>query len=64
MKDYREKMIQEMKIRNFAEGTQAVYLRSVDEAVAHFGRAQGFYPESPSGEKTVEFHGGKLLERA
>jgi len=38
MKEYQEKMIREMKIRNFAEGTQAVYLHVVDRAIAYFGR--------------------------
>ena len=51
MKDYREKMIQEMKIRNFAEGTQAVYLRSVDEAVAFFGRD----PENITSDELKDF---------
>src|SRR5271170_2330333 len=36
--NYRDKMIREMKIRNFAEGTQVVYLNVVDRAVAYFGR--------------------------
>ena len=30
MKDYQEKMIREMKIRNFSESTQGVYLYIVD----------------------------------
>lgn len=38
MKEYQEKMIREMKIRNFTEGTQSMYLYIVERAVAHFGR--------------------------
>jgi site-specific recombinase XerD len=38
MKEYQEKMIREMKIRNFAEGTQAGYLFIVNRVLTHFGR--------------------------
>ena len=38
MKEYQEKMIREMKVRNFAEGTQTCYLRIADRVVAYFGR--------------------------
>ena len=51
MKDYQEKMIREMKIRNFAEGTQAVYLHIVERAVAHFGRD----PEQITSEELIDF---------
>jgi len=51
MKEYQEKMIREMKIRNFAEGTQKVYLHIVDRAVAHFGRN----PEEITSDELKDF---------
>ncbi len=51
MKDYQEKMIREMRIRNFAEGTQAVYLRSVERAVEYFGR----HPDAITSDELKEF---------
>jgi site-specific recombinase XerD len=38
MKDYEEAMIREMKIRNFAVGTQKLYLAIVSRVVTHFGK--------------------------
>lgn len=51
MKDYQEKMIREMKIRNFAEGTQTVYLHIVDRVVSHFNKDPG----EISSDELIEF---------
>jgi integrase/recombinase XerD len=51
MKDYQEKMIREMKIRNFSESTQGVYLYIVDRVLAHFGRD----PEDITSDELKQF---------
>lgn len=51
MKDYQEKMIREMQIRNFAEGTQKIYLYIVERAVEYFGR----HPEQVSSDELKDF---------
>ncbi len=51
MKDYQEKMIREMRIRNFAEGTQKVYLHVVERAVEYFGRP----PEQITSDELKDF---------
>lgn len=38
MKEYQEKMIREMTIRNFSPATQTIYLHIVNRVITHFGR--------------------------
>lgn len=51
MKEYQEKMIREMKIRNFTESTQDVYLKIVDRVTADFDRE----PEAISSDEIKEY---------
>lgn len=51
MKDYQEKMIREMRIRNFSSGTEKLYLSIVERVVAHFDR----HPEQISSDELKEF---------